>query len=490
MYNLGDDRELDRLSREAAGKYVPPDTANWETLSAELDKVMPVEEKKRRFLFFWWLLPLLLIGGGLAYWQLTKEDDSAVTVSTTKQTAVVVQADKKENTVTAQPGVTKEDHSAQTVSAQNDKKENTAATQSEIIKDKVVQDHLTTAKTSATTETSGNKAPATAAITKQSKRKASAKEENNTIASGNGSFTLRSTGKTKKTSQQENNQSAIIPAISKTADQPVTEQPATIITVNPTIDKGELTKQEIAKTNTDQPIQVTTNQATKETITEPVKESGPETTEITPKKDKPPVSRGRGWSYQLLLGVDKSTVKFRYGNDPGYNMGVMGGYHFNDRLSIHSGAIFTQKNYKLAGEDFTAPKGSWVNNYKIENITGYCRMWEVPLLLRYTIRQNNKNSIFLSTGLSSYFMTSENYNYFYYYNGQPVTRNSSYSSTDTHVLSIAHLSVGFENRISQNWALQVEPYAKIPLGGVGFGNIRLSSFGVNFSVQHRQPSKK
>ena len=80
--------------------------------------------------------------------------------------------------------------------------------------------------------------------------------------------------------------------------------------------------------------------------------------------------------------------------------------------------------------------------------------------------------------------------YFYYYNWQPVTRNSSYSSTDTHVLSIAHLSVGFENRISQNWSLQVEPYAKIPLGGVGFGNIRLSSFGVNFSVQHRQPSKK
>ena len=34
MYNLGDDRELDRLSREAAGKYAPPDTANCETLSA------------------------------------------------------------------------------------------------------------------------------------------------------------------------------------------------------------------------------------------------------------------------------------------------------------------------------------------------------------------------------------------------------------------------------------------------------------------------
>ena len=118
-------------------------------------------------------------------------------------------------------------------------------------------------------------------------------------------------------------------------------------------------------------------------------------------------------------------------------------------------------------------------------------MWEVPLLLRYTVSKSVKKNVFLSTGLSSYFMTKENYDYYYYSNtGQLVTRHNSYNSTDTHVLSIAHLSVGFENRLSRNWSMLVEPYAKIPLGGVGFGSIRLSSFGLNFSIQHRQPSKK
>jgi hypothetical protein len=104
-------------------------------------------------------------------------------------------------------------------------------------------------------------------------------------------------------------------------------------------------------------------------------------------------------------------------------------------------------------------------------------------------KAENKSSFF-SVGLSSYFMTKESYDYFYYYNNQPVNRHSTLDSDDKHILSIAHFSVGFENKISKKWALQIEPYAKIPLGGVGYGNIRLSSFGLNFSLQHRQPAKK
>ena len=201
-------------------------------------------------------------------------------------------------------------------------------------------------------------------------------------------------------------------------------------------------------------------------------------------------SRHNGFSIAFVAGVDKSTVKFKYGNDAGINLGMLVGYHFNDRWSLHSGGIYTQKNYKLAGEDFTAPKGTPMSYYKIETLEGYCRMWEVPLVARYTLNPSAKNSTFISTGLSSYFMTKENYSYLYYYNNQPVTRSSSYNSSDTHVLSIWDLSVGFNKPFSKSWGMQVEPYARIPLGGVGLGNIRLSSFGINFSVQYRQPAKK
>jgi hypothetical protein len=216
------------------------------------------------------------------------------------------------------------------------------------------------------------------------------------------------------------------------------------------------------------------------------KEPGQEAATIKITKRK----TSKEWSIAIMGGVDESTVKLRYAYDPGYNIGIMTGYHFSKKLSIHTGAIYTQKNYKIAGADFTAPKGSWLSYINLQTVEGYCRMWEVPLLLRYTLSSTDKKSFFLSTGLSSYFMSVENYEYAYLYNGQPMVRNSNYNSSDTRILSIAHLSAGFENRIGKQLFLLVEPYAKIPLGGIGLGNIKLSSFGINFSIQRRQPFRK
>ena len=175
-------------------------------------------------------------------------------------------------------------------------------------------------------------------------------------------------------------------------------------------------------------------------------------------------AKGKGFSYSLLAGVDKSTVKFRYGYDPGYNIGVMGGYHFNSKLSVHTGLIYTQKKYKMEGSDFTAPKGTPISYYKLDLVDGYCKMWEVPLLFRYTMPKANGNSFFLSAGLSSYFMTNENYNYYYKYLGTPMVKNNSYNSSDTHILSIIHLSAGFSKPVGKAWDMQMEPYAKNTIG--------------------------
>jgi hypothetical protein len=224
---------------------------------------------------------------------------------------------------------------------------------------------------------------------------------------------------------------------------------------------------------------------------EPAIEESPvkEVTKKTDQKNLLP-ARGKGWSFGLLTGIDKSTVKLKYGYAPGFNLGLEIAYHFNDKWAVRAGGIFTQKNYKLAGEDFTAPKGTPISYYKLDQVEGSCHMWEVPLLVSYTISSKGKKAVTLNTGLSSYFMTHEDYDYYYVYNGTPTYRSASYNSADQHILSIVHLSAGFENRLSKTMSLQIEPYAKIPLGGVGFGNIQLSSFGVNFSVQYRQPHKK
>ncbi len=450
MYNLGDDSELDRLSREAAGRYETPGNANWQALSEELDKVMPEEKKKRRFLF-WWILPGLLAGGALTYGIINRIGNP--TASTEKNIPAVSTDRSTEPSSTSSNNPTHESGIALT-----DKK---AATPTET--------QVTIASPQIKESTTSLISKGKTGISVSSARKAGNKSGLNNTRSVAGTTDKTETGSTPAPSPVVN------PEVSRVAEQPMVIK-----------EQKEITKENNQTEKAEQAPIPSPAKTEKEAITEesPIKEE-----KKTVEKNNLP-ARGKGWSFGLLAGVDKSTVKFKYGYKPGINLGLEVAYHFNDTWAVKTGGIYTQKNYKLAGEDFTAPKGSWASYYKLDQVEGYCRMWEVPLLVSYTLHSNGRKSVTLNTGLSSYFMTKEDYDYYYYFNSAPASRNFSYNSTDTHVLSIVHLSAGFENRLSNTMSLQVEPYAKIPLGGVGFGSIRLSSFGVNFSVQYRQPHKK
>ena len=450
MHNIGDDNELDRLSREAAWKYDVPGEANWQKMELELDKVLPVQKDRKKPLLLWWLLPILLLGGA-SYWWLENKNDAGV-------------ATQKKETETAGKMIT------------SDKMQASATENSAIVQNKNSGvEKNTVPGASAEKKILSAKSPVTPGILLQKSMKNSFP---------NTQFSLV----TKQQRADANSaKTTVVAGVSNPVEQPQTNKVVVVDQKNAVETPKEIT----GKINFDSPatarmevakeINLVTNP---EQVVEPMAKTAPYQTQLMP------AAKGKGWSYALLAGFDKSTVKFKYGNDPGLNIGLLAGYHFNSRLSLHTGAIYTQKNYKLAGEDFTPPKGSWLNNYKLENVKGYCRMWEVPLLARYMVNNQAKNNVFISTGLSSYFMTREKYSYFFYNAGAPTTRTTSYNSTDTHILSIAHLSAGFESPLNRNLSLQIEPYAKIPLDGVGLGNIRLSSFGINLAVQYRQPAKK
>ena len=118
-------------------------------------------------------------------------------------------------------------------------------------------------------------------------------------------------------------------------------------------------------------------------------------------------------------------------------------------------------------------------------------MWELPVTARYIFNPGAKNAFFGTAGLSSYFMKKQQYDYYYKNSmGVPMTAPWHSDSTYTHVFSIVDISAGVQKPIGKHMDLLIEPYAKIPLGGVGHGNIRLSSFGVNLTVQYKKPLKR
>jgi len=112
------------------------------------------------------------------------------------------------------------------------------------------------------------------------------------------------------------------------------------------------------------------------------------------------------------------------------------------------------------------------------------------LQARYTFNPSSKTAFFVSTGVSSYFMKQQEYNYSYKTGTGTQLSTWSDDKNINHVFSILDLSAGFEKQIGKHMNWQVEPYAKIPMGGIGFGSIKLSSFGLNLTVQYKRPVKR
>lgn len=436
MSNPENDSRLEQLSREAADRYTVKASPSWDTMERELDKVLPIEKKKRRPFLFWWIIPGVLLGGAILWNNLNTRETKKENIAST----IVQNNTKKESTIENSLQQVPQQEAPHTMTfIEAEKKEKKSSTDKKYT------------QTSSSTDIRKNKSNST--VVEQEEASAAVKSNSQSLIISTEEKKVNI--KTATTSSAENAQ-FIRP---------------TIDTGSNVIDKGILTAKDsssLSITHTEDPTTLTTKDST---ISKPSKIKG-------------------NFSLALVAGMDATTVKFRYADKASLSGGIMIGYHFNNNWSIHTGGLYTRKNYKMAGSDFKAPAGSWVANYKLETVDGFCNMWEVPLSVRYTFDAKTKTKAFISSGLSSYFMTRENYNYFYYYNGLPVRRNANYPNGKTHLFSILKLSAGWIRETGKRSSLAIEPFANLPLSGLGFGSVKLSSFGVNFSYQFRQPNKK
>jgi hypothetical protein len=81
-------------------------------------------------------------------------------------------------------------------------------------------------------------------------------------------------------------------------------------------------------------------------------------------------------------------------------------------------------------------------------------------------------------------MNEENYDYEVDTNYGTKTYYSQVTKENKEWFKTLNVSVGLQKQVSSRFAIQVEPFVKVPLSGVGEGNISLASFGGFFSVRY------
>ena len=212
-------------------------------------------------------------------------------------------------------------------------------------------------------------------------------------------------------------------------------------------------------------------------------------------KTKPKASAKQKSSYLyagLLAAPDLSTVKFQSMKGVGTTFSLLLGYQFNKKWAVETGISVDRKRYYTNAEYFNTskvPPGAIRPGWDLKNLDGTCYMWEIPINVRYNFSQNEKSKWFATAGLSTYLMTREDYNYNYdwYYQGQSGNSNKNWDwrTPSNYWFSIINLSAGYEHRLGGIGNLRIEPYLRIPLSGLGTGQLNILSAGLNIGITRR-----
>ncbi|BAV10373.1 hypothetical protein FLA_6435 [Filimonas lacunae] len=189
----------------------------------------------------------------------------------------------------------------------------------------------------------------------------------------------------------------------------------------------------------------------------------------------------KGLYIGALVSPDISTVKGQQVNNVGYGFGVIVGYQFSKKLAVETGLLWDRKYYYSKGEYFNTKKLTYPNA-NIVDVDGWCRMFELPLNVRYFFKTGKKSSWYANLGVSSYLMNRESYDYAYLYNNQVHNANWKYDNATRNWLNIIHTGIGYERPMGVLGTLRIEPYLKASIGGVGVGSLPLTSFGINVGI--------
>lgn len=201
--------------------------------------------------------------------------------------------------------------------------------------------------------------------------------------------------------------------------------------------------------------------------------------EIAP-QEPPRISLG------VLFGPDLSTAGGMSNfSKPGHTLGITVEYHLNRNFSIAAGARRSQVRYIARGSEYQQQVNNQYSNYPSPSkTTAECVLIDIPVTMKYTFAHFQESRFYATAGLSSYIMLDEKYRFDFdtYQSGAP---QQLHRQTATgYWISNATISIGYEVDLLQSVSVRAEPFMKVPIKGVGLGDVNLYSIGSFVSLNY------
>ncbi|HMU46919.1 MAG TPA: hypothetical protein PKC72_11150 [Chitinophagaceae bacterium] len=476
--------KFDKKIREAAENHHPPyDDMAWSKMEKLLDEHLPQKEDKRRRFFFLIFLFLLL---GSSTWLLVGKPWKS-------NSKIVKQEQRADNNnlhtrQVISPERTNEDidNNVNKNLFPGDKNENKTenADVIPVTGSKGKENKTTTPSANKETGKEKKNVPDDYTIVKKNDRKQNnilvvptEKSKNNVDKPGNSIVTI----KKDKEKPSKNNEEKDIK--NDPAEQKNTE-PALAKSNKDKADEKEVDDPAKELTDEKKDVEAEDKENKQEKTSQPEEEQDNPVVNKPSNKKKQSSKKSNSLFFTLSTGPDFSFVGSEGPGKVKFVGGVGVGYTIKEKFTIRTGFYTARKLYTAQPSDYKAPPDFYTYYPYLEKIDADCKVYEIPLLISYSFGRSAKQNWFASTGLSSYLMKRETYDYFYKYTPTSPTISAEWTVPDrnNHFFSVLNLSAGYQRKIGKNFSLTIEPYMKIPLSGVGFGKVKLNSGGVLFSI--------
>ena len=473
--------DFDNKIRQAAEQHHPNyDEKAWSKMNVLLNKHLPQkEDRRRRFILF--LLALLLLGGG-ATWLLVDKPwkQDALTNSQVSQNPPATGADSSPQTGDIN---TKEKAKANT--------NTTSSTTDPIPDNHPIAEPTAGANSSVNSITSKTTAPGgtdqlALSVTGDKNQVKNQHFKNKKTRDENSQFQVDvlqaniGTGKQAPgTIPQAVNEKQITQTPEKNNETAVVNADKTKPVVN---DNKSNDKESGIPSSGDLTAKSKTSSSPKDSSSK----NQPKTNEEKKTAKKERNKKSNQFFFSLSAGPDVSVVGI---GNPGKLKLLTGaglGYTFRERLTVRTGFYSASKVYVAKPNEYkpSVQSQTWRDN--LTNISANCKVYEIPLSFAYSFGKSETHKTFASVGLSSFIMKKETYDYLYEYPSSPTPITHHYihivNNENKHYFSVLSLSAGYQRKVNRILSVTAEPYFKLPLAGVGYGKVKLNSFGLMFSV--------
>ncbi len=147
----------------------------------------------------------------------------------------------------------------------------------------------------------------------------------------------------------------------------------------------------------------------------------------------------------------------------------------SQKLTISTGAVYSSTPYSAGYENFTLPYQPKVSPV---SLTANCQMLDIPINIGYQVYNQGKNMISFGTGLSSYIMLQQDYNFVYSSSSGIAPKDYSVPNSSSYLFKILNLNATYERQISSKAGITIQPYLKLPLADIGYSQVKLQTTGI------------